>query len=161
MAKIDVIRNTYGGTTYLKNALNYVTDSRALYGGGYGVNPYDANMAYDQMMQTRRFFGKTSGNPLVHVIVAYNSDVKDVRTAALYGQQCAAYFAQRFQLLYCTHAKDFQCGSFHTHIIINAVSYLNGQMIQTGYTEMNDYCKFVSKVTGQRSSFYFDNKATY
>ena len=50
MAKIDVIRNTFGGVNYLQNAVNYVTDERALYGGGYGINPYDSNTAYNQMM---------------------------------------------------------------------------------------------------------------
>lgn len=29
MAKINVIRNTYGGLEYLQRALNYVTDTRA------------------------------------------------------------------------------------------------------------------------------------
>ncbi len=40
------------------------------------------------------------------------------------GQQCAKHFSMRFQLLYCTHEKDTKCGSLHTHIIINAVSYI-------------------------------------
>lgn len=30
MAKIAIIRNTYGGTQYLQKALNYVSDKRAL-----------------------------------------------------------------------------------------------------------------------------------
>lgn len=161
MAKVSVIRNTYGGTQYLQNALDYVSDSRALYGGGYGVNPYNPNIAYNQMMATRRYFGKVSGNPLVHVVVAYNDSVKDINTAARYGQQCAQFFSNRFQLLYCTHEKDVNCGHFHTHIIINSVSYINGQMIQTGVAEMKAYCDYVAQVTGQSTQFYFDNKAVY
>lgn len=161
MAKVSVIRNTYGGTQYLQKALNYVSDSRAMCGGGYGVNPYDSNIAYDQMMATRRYFGKVSGNPLVHIVVAYNGEVKDIETAARFGHQCAQYFANRFQVMYCSHNKDMGCSSFHTHIIINAVSYINGQMIQTGYAEMNAYCDFVTQLTGQKSCFYFDNKAVY
>lgn len=81
------------------------------------------------MMSTRRYFGKVSGNPLVHIVVAYNDSVKDINTAANFGQQCANFFSSRFQLLYCTHEKDFYCGNLHTHIIISAVSYINGQMI--------------------------------
>lgn len=161
MAKIDVIRNTYGGLGYLQRALNYVTDSRAMYGNGFGVNPYDTAMAYDQMLAVKRYFGKTSGNPLVHIVVAYNNQVQDIDTAAMYGDQCAQYFANRFQVLYCTHAKDFHCGNFHTHIIINSVSYINGQMIQTGFDEMKSYCDYITQVTGQKSWFYFDNKAIY
>ncbi len=161
MAKIDIIRNTYRGVNYLQNALNYVSDSRAMSGGGYGVNPYDPNIAYDQMMAVRQYFGKASGNPLVHIVVAYNNSVKDINTAARFGQQCANFFSSRFQVLYCTHKKDFHCGHFHTHIIINSVSFINGQMIQTGYNEMKSYCDFITQVTGQKSWFYFDNKAIY
>lgn len=161
MAKVSVIRNTYAGTQYLQNALNYVSDSRALYGGGYGVNPYDPNIAYYQMMATRRYFGKVSGNPLVHIVVAYNGEIRDIETATRFGQQCAQYFANKFQVMYCSHNKDMGCSSFHTHIIINAVSYINGQMIQTSYDEMKEYCDFVTQITGQKSWFYFDNKAIY
>lgn len=161
MARISVIRNTYGGLEYLQNALNYVSDSRALCIGGFGVNPYDSSMAYDQMIRTRQYFGKVSGNPLVHIVIAYDNSVRNIETASQFGQQCAYYFANRFQLLYCTHEKDVSCGHFHTHIIINSVSYINGQMIQTGYAEMNDYCRFVTQVTGQETRFYFENKAEY
>lgn len=161
MAKIDIIRNTYGGLNYLHKALEYVADYRALFTGGYGVNPYDTEMAYNQMLYTRQYFGKVSGNPLVHIVIAYNNQVKDLGTAAYFGQQCAQYFAPRFQVLYCNHMRDEHCCQFHTHIIINAVSYVNGQMITTGYDEMYDYCKYVEQVTGQKCWFYFDNKAVY
>lgn len=161
MARIDVIRNTYGGSQYLQNALNYVSDSRAMCGGGYGVNPYNPNAAYDQMIAVKRYYGKTSRNPLVHIVIAYDNSVKDIDIAAYYGEQGARFFAGRFQVLYCTHEKDFHYSHFHTHIIINSVSYINGQMIQTGFNEMNTYCNFITKLTGQKSWFYFDNKAVY
>ncbi|MBQ8350226.1 MAG: hypothetical protein IJY19_11415 [Ruminococcus sp.] len=38
------------------------------------------------------------------------------------------------------------CGGGY-HIIINSVSYINGQMIQTGFDEMNAYCNFITQVT--------------
>lgn len=47
------------------------------------------------------------------------------------------------------------------NIVINSASYINGQMITTGYDEMNAYCNYVARVTGQRCRFYFDNKADY
>lgn len=159
MAQIDVIRNTYGGLSYLRRALNYVSDDRALNGWGYGVNPYSVNMAYSQMLATRRYFGKVSGNPLVHIVIAYDISVKDLATAAMYGEYGAKYFADRYQVLYCTHEKDFEYGYFHTHIIINSVSYVNGYMIQTGYEEMLAYCKYLEGIIGQKCSFSFDNKA--
>lgn len=161
MAKIDIIKNTYGGLEYLNNALAYVSDGRALYKGGYGVNPYDYEDAYNQFVYTRQYFCKVSGNPLVHIVIAYNNQVKDLYTAAQYGNKCVQFFTPRFQLLYCTHEKDTTCGSFHTHIIINSVSYINGQMINTSFEEMKAFCDYVSQVTGQKCWFYFDNKAIY
>ncbi len=161
MAKIDIVRNTYGGLEYLQNALYYVSDERSLYRGGFGVNPYNYEEAYDQMLMTRQYFNKVSGNPLVHIVIAYNNQVKDLEVAAGYGKKCAEYFAGKYQVLYCSHLKDTTCGSIHTHIIINAVSYQNGQMITTGYQEMNIFCEYVAKVTGQKCWFYFENKANY
>ena len=58
MAKIDVIRNTHDGLDYLQNAVNYVSDSRAMCGGGYGVDPYDPRAAYDQMLAVKGYYGK-------------------------------------------------------------------------------------------------------
>lgn len=161
MAKIDIIRNTYGGLDYLENALAYVSDTRSLYRGGFGVDPYNYKHAYDQMLITRKYFNKVSGNPLVHIVIAYNDKVKELAVAAEYGKKCAEFFAGKYQVLYCTHLKDTTCGSMHTHIIINAVSYHNGQMITTGYNEMFFFCEYVAKVTGQKCQFYFDNKAIY
>ena len=111
------------------------------------------------MLIVRKWFNKVSGNPLVHIVIAYNDKVTDLEVAAKYGKKCAEFFAGKYQVLYCTHLKDTECGSMHTHIVINAVSYHNGQMITTGYEEMTFFCQFVSEVTGQKCSFEFDNKA--
>lgn len=113
------------------------------------------------MLIVREYFGKTSGNPLVHIVIAFNDDVKDLETAAEYTQKCASYFSPMYQVLYCTHMKDTHCGSMHGHIVINSVSYLNGKMITTGYEEMYFFNEYVSEVTGQKCTFEFDNKALY
>lgn len=96
-------------------------------------------MAYNQILAVKGYYGKASRNPLVHIIVVYDDGVKDINTSTRFSQQCAQFFASKFQVLYCTHKKDFQCGNFHTHIIVNSVSYINGQ----------------------KNWFYFDNKADY
>ncbi len=161
MANIDVIRNTYGGLQYLENAVRYVQDERANYLDSYGVSKHSVPMAMDQMVATRRYFGKVSGNPLVHVVISYDSSVTDLEQAAQYAAQCAGYFTSRYQVIWCTHEHDTTNGSLHTHILINAVSYIDGKMIITGYNEMNAFCNYVSQVTGQKCRFSFDNKATY
>lgn len=82
MANIDVIRNTYGGTRYLENAIQYVQDERPNYLDSYGVSKHSLPKAMNQMVATRRYFGKDSGNPLVHVIISYDSSVTDLEQAA-------------------------------------------------------------------------------
>ena len=67
-----MIRNTFGGCSYLQKALNYTRDTRAVGGGAYGVDMVDPAVAYQQMMYTKRYFNKTSGNPLIHLIVSYS-----------------------------------------------------------------------------------------
>lgn len=158
MARIVIIRNTYGGVEYLKRVLNYVRDGRALSGGGYGVDPYDPEIAYNQMMQIRRYFNKISGNPLVHIVVAYSQDLNSLEQATIYGDAIARMFADRFQVLYCTHHYDNNCDWYHTHIIVNSVSYINGAMIETGYDEMSSFSNIVSRLLGEYCQFYFDNK---
>lgn len=159
MEKVIVIRNTYGGLKYLNTALNYISDERALYQGGYGVNPYSSNDAYNQMIATKAYYNKRSGNPLIHVVISYDSEVKDAETAASYGQKCAEYFASDYQVKYSTHNKDTGCSSYHTHLIINSVSYMDGHMFNSGYDTMNQYCNYVADVTGQKTQLYFKNKA--
>lgn len=159
MAEIIVIRNTYGGLRYLKSALDYVSDERALYQGGYGVNSYSSNDAYNQMTATKAYYNKRSGNPLIHVVISYDSKVKDAETAASYGQKCAAYFASDYQVKYSTHNKDTGCSSYHTHLIINSVSYVDGHMFNSSYENMNLFCEYVAGVTGQKTQLHFKNKA--
>lgn len=160
MARISIMRNTYGGCNYIKNSLNYIRDDRAISGGGYGVDPYDPAVAYYQMMQTRRYFNKTSGNPLVHIVVAYTRNLKTLEQATKYGDAIARMFADRFQVMYCTHNYDDYCNWYHTHIIVNSVSYINGAMIETGYDEMRCFCNKVSNLLGEYCQFYFDNKSS-
>ena len=114
----DGIRNTYGGMRCLENAIQYVQDERANYLDSFGVSAYSLPMAMDQMVATRRYFGKVSGNPLVHVIISYDASVTDLEQAAQYATQCAGYFTSRYQVIWCTHEHDTTNGSLHTHIEI-------------------------------------------
>ncbi|WP_294412857.1 relaxase/mobilization nuclease domain-containing protein [uncultured Ruminococcus sp.] len=161
MANIIVIRNTYGGTEYLQNALAYVSDNRAYYQGGIGVDPYDPNIAYKQMLFTRQYFDKVGGNPLVHFVIAYNDKITDIEQAANFTEKCAKLLGANFQILYCTHYKDTYCGCLHGHIVANSVSFKNGMMIRTGHAEMQAFCDQVSAITGQKCRFFFENKAVY
>ena len=157
MAKVKMIRNTFGGSEYLKKALNYIRDERAIAGGAFGVDSYDPEVAFDQMMYTKHYFNKTSGNPLIHIIVSYSKNVQSYETATRYGWFIANYYADRFQSMYCTHGFDDK-EWFHTHIIINSVSYINGAMFDSSFKEMKKLRDYVAEITGEKCQFFYDNK---
>lgn len=156
MAIIKLIRNTDGGDNYLQNMCKYIDNpSKTLAVGGYGVNPYNKSDVYRQMMNVKSYYGKTSGNPLLHVVVAYNFSVQDAATACRLSELCARYFTDRFQMYYCTHFKDRDSAWYHTHILINSVSYVDGRMADSGYGTLEGFKQYVATVTGQPSRFFY------
>lgn len=111
------------------------------------------------MTAVKIYYNKRSGNPLIHIVISYGSEVKDIETAVSYGKKCAEYFASDYQIKYSTHKKDAGCSSYHTHIVINSVSYKDGHMFNSGYDNMNSFCEYVADVTGQKTQLHFKNKA--
>ena len=159
MVEIKVKRDSSGGNAYMKNALHYVHDKngeRPLSLHGNGVDPTSADAAYEQMYAVKHYFGKTSGNPIVHLIVSYDKTVQDAETACRYTEQIAAYYADQFQTLQCTHEKLHGKSRYHTHIIANSVSFVNGMMFRSGVPEMQGFCHHVEQVTGCKTRLDFE-----
>ncbi len=157
MVAVKVTKNTYGGDSYLYRACEYVMNpNRALNVGGHGVSTYNVADAYNQMMRTKEYFGNTSGNPLVHIVVSYDDTVKTAEEACNMSGKVAEYFNHDYQNIYCTHAKERSCSNYHTHILLNSVSYVNGKKYDTNPIEMNKFCKFVSNVTERKIKLYFE-----
>lgn len=72
MGIFKVIRNTDDGLQYMYNALNYVLYGHTDYDKRYSLNT-DIDNAYEQFLLVKRYFYKTSGNPLFHFIVVYDA----------------------------------------------------------------------------------------
>ncbi|MDE5770565.1 MAG: relaxase/mobilization nuclease domain-containing protein [Ruminococcus sp.] len=161
---VKMKRDTEGDLYYLVNACKYLEDpERVLALGGYGVNPYNVESTVYQMIQVKKYFSKTSGNPLIHFIISYGTNVYDVETAAALSEKIASYFYDTYQTLWCLHEKERwhnerMTSLYHTHIVINSVSYRNGRMYDGNPHEINQFCNYVSGVTGQPNRFYFGKK---
>ena len=65
MGIFKVIRNTNDGLQYMYNALNYVCYEHTDYDKRYSPN-VDIDNAYEQFLLVKRYFYKTSGNPIFH-----------------------------------------------------------------------------------------------
>lgn len=160
MAEVMIIRNTYGGSEYVRNAVNYVLDERAVHKGGFGVNTYNSTDVYNQFMAVKNYYQKEDFNPLVHFVVAFGKGVDTKEKAVFCTYMIAQYFSSEYQVIYCIHKKDAGNSSYHAHIIVNSVSYRDGYMMETGWYEMNKVCELVSKVTHENTHFIFKNKNT-
>lgn len=160
MVGVIVKRNTYGGEEYVRNACRYVTNpSKAIAVYGCGVDYTSAENCYKNMMAVKSYFRNTSGNPLLHIIVSYDENVKDIKTACEMSKKCAGYFDFKYQNIFCTHEKEHGNSKFHTHILVNSVAYTDGKLINSWVGNMNDFCDHVEMVTGRRTRLYIKNGA--
>lgn len=149
MVNVIMIRNTYGGLEYLRKGCFYVTNhARAIAPGGFGVNYTDAVACYQNMLAVKKFYNKTSDNPLLHIVVSYNNCVQDIFTASRLSAKIATFFSG-YQYVYCTHFKDRECSHFHMHLVINSVSYLDGHLISSWLGNLHQFCGHVAAITHQ------------
>lgn len=161
MVYVKLIRNTYGGTDYLRNCCVYPAkqskkDSRELCGyGTYGVDLINPENAYHQMRLIKIYYGKEFNNPLIHYIVSYDGCVKSADKACNVTQKISEYFTESYQLIWAVHHRPREESDYHAHIILNSVNYKNGMMYHSDIGEIKRFCYHVRKVTGRDNRFCF------
>lgn len=153
MGTLKIIRNTSADASYLYHALRYIWDERALTLEARGVS-LDAERAFEEMMKVKRYFGKVSGNPLIHMVVSFdNRKVHEEGSAIYQARNIASYYADKYQVAWCVHMKgqkrrSGQCASlFHAHIILNSVSFLDGRMFAENHSDLNAFLGFLKDMT--------------
>lgn len=156
MVVIKVKRDTNGGEKYLKNAVNYVGDGRAVEVKGYGVDPYNTKNTYNQMMTVKKYFGKTGDNPVMHFIISYDQNVQDANTACKYTKQITDYFSGNYQMITAVHRENQGGSQYHAHIIMNSVNLNDGKLYHSGITELKQLAMHVHEVTGNYCSIKFE-----
>lgn len=158
MVYVKLIRNTYGGLSYIKRLCRYVLkdDLRGI--GGYGVNPYHPDMADAQMRYVKMYYGKESGNPLIHMMISLDECADTVEKACELADKFARYYMDRYQVIWAVHGKERGKSEFHVHLILNSVSYVNGKMFHGDIGEMHAYSRYISKHTKRKVRFEFERK---
>ena len=67
MGFLKLIVKQNAGKEYLRNAVNYITENAdACFYSGINICP---ERAYKQMRKVKKYYGKTSGNQLVHFVL--------------------------------------------------------------------------------------------
>lgn len=150
MGILKVIQNTNSTEDYLLNALNYIVYKAEVV--GYGAYHVSVDNPFQQMMAVKRYFGKTSGNLLIHFVVCFDTRVDNPRLALKYAQKISHYYGNRFQTVYSIHEKPtYHKGKvqslYHAHFILNSVSFSDGKMFSQGKGDIYEFAEYIKKVT--------------
>ena len=152
MGILKVITKAEADNIYLANSILYVTGKHTIPGcyGGANVCP---ELAYEQMMAVKRYFGKTSGNQLVHFVVSFNNSLYDEEEILGLGYRIAQYFGNRYQLVFgvhqrVSHARNGTVSSYkHLHIIMNSVSFVDGKMYADNKGDTYKFIDYLKNLT--------------
>lgn len=159
MGILKIIRNTDDGLQYMYNVLNYITNGHTDYDKIYSFNT-DIDDAYNQFLIVKRYFDKTSGNPVFHFIISFTTRTthyNDLECTEGLCRNIASYFTDRYQIVWCIHEKRTSSkyggisSVYHAHFVMNSVSYIDGKMFGGSHAEMYSFLEHIKSVTGDKS----------
>lgn len=109
--------------------------------GGVNVMP-DAELAYEQMCETKQIFGKELGRQGYHVVLSCPVGEGDPQTMYQLTQEfIEEYLKDRYEVLFAVHVDK---GHLHSHIVFNSVSMIDGYKYQ--YTK-GDWKNIIQPIT--------------
>lgn len=159
MGVFKIIRNTNDELQYMHNTMKYVLSGHTDYDKRYSLNT-DIDHAYEQFLLVKKYFCKTSGNPIFHFVVVYDAKTTwgdHLEVAESISRSIASYFSDRYQMVYCIHKKPCSkkyggCASvYHAHFVMNSVSYIDGKMFSGNKSELYAFLDYIKKVTRDTS----------
>lgn len=115
-------------STHLKNALLYIVNEektqKNAWVGGVNCLPL-AEAAYEQMMQTKQYFGKELGRQGYHIIISFEKGECRPDMAFQIGAEFVErYLGEQYECVYAVHNDKEHC---HIHIIFNSINLTDGK----------------------------------
>jgi hypothetical protein len=152
ISKILYIGDCGGGYSgkHLKQALDYIMN-REKTGDGKWISSFNcqADHAYQQMYETKKFFGKTDQRQGYHLIISFVEGEVDVATAfEVIGQFTKEYLGQDYEAVYTVHDNTEH---IHGHIIFNSVSFRTGKKYRY---EKGDWARKIQPITNRLCEAY-------
>lgn len=135
MAFIKIVNSGYKRPDDMNKLINYIVDkpkhqTDGLFGGNMiltGSVPY----VYKQMMDVKKYYGKTDGYMMRHMVVSLSTyEIQFISSNQLYiiGTQICNLFPE-YQSVFCINLETNQ---MHIHFAINTVSFIDGRKLQLG-----------------------------
>ena len=111
---------------HLKRALDYVMNPEKTQGGRLvGAINCQADMAFEQMMDTKKQFGKIDKRQGYHIILSFKEDeVEPDRAFEITQKFVAEYLGDAYEAVFVVHDNT---DHVHSHIVFNSVSFVDGK----------------------------------
>lgn len=151
MGFIKVITKADADYDYLVNCYNYVVAGHTVHCGAVNVRP---STALEQFTAVRRYFGKVTGNQLVHYVIVLDTRFHNLDTVIKAGYRIANFYSNEYQLLFGVHEQCMQNkrgkdrSYYHIHMIMNPVSFVNGKMFASTWNDINQFVEHIKQATG-------------
>lgn len=135
---------------HLKRALDYVMNPEKTQRGRLvrAVN-CQADMAFEQMMDTKKQFGKTDKRQGYHIILSFKEDeVEPDRAFEITQKFVAEYLGDAYEAVFVVHDNT---DHVHSHIVFNSVSFVDGKKYRY---EKGDWAKYIQPITNKLCQEY-------
>ena len=135
---------------HLKRALDYVMNPEKTQRGRLvGAVNCQADMAFEQMMDTKKQFGKTDKRQGYHIILSFKEDeVEPDRAFEITQKFVAEYFGDAYEAVFVVHDNT---DHVHSHIVFNSVSFVDGKKYRY---EKGDWAKYIQPITNKLCQEY-------
>lgn len=112
------------GSVHLKNSINYIMNENKTEHGRYiGSQNCHAENAYQEMLETKKFYRKETGRQGYHFIISFKPGEGDEDTAFDIARQFSEEYLKDYEVLYTVHNDKEH---IHAHIVFNSVSFKKG-----------------------------------
>ena len=135
---------------HLANAISYITDEEKTQKGALvGSHNCNADTALQEMLATKRKFGKMDKRQGYHFIISFKKQEVRPETAMEITQKFVErYFGDDFQCLYATHDNTEHV---HSHILFNSVSWRTGRKYRY---EKGDWAREIQPIVNELCKEY-------
>lgn len=101
-----------------------------------------ADMAFEQMMDTKKQFGKTDKRQGYHIILSFKEDeVEPDRAFEITQKFVAEYLGDAYEAVFVVHDNT---DHVHSHIVFNSVSFVDGKKYRY---EKGDWAKYIQRIS--------------
>ena len=135
---------------HLKASLEYILDLNKTQQGRLvsGVN-CQPEYAFEQMRDTKRYFGKVDKRQAYHLIISFKEgEVNEDTAFEITERFVSEYLGKRYEAVYAVHDNT---DHIHSHIIFNSVSFLDGKKYRY---KKGDWARYIQPITNRLCEEY-------